>query len=74
MSSSTSSIPHPQRKQSDSDQASEPDSAKSASGDESPSSDTEENNRAENKLKDDENVDPRGSGDPSATLSDVDSG
>ena len=43
MSSPASSTPHPQRKQSDSDQASKPDSAKSDSDDESPYSETEEN-------------------------------
>ena len=63
LSSPTSSTPHLQRKQSDSDQASKPDSAKSGSGNEFPSSKTEENNRAENKLKYDENVDLRGSAD-----------
>ena len=49
-------------------------SRKSNSGDESPSSKTEESNHAENELKDDENVDLRGSADASATLLDADSG
>ena len=69
-----SSPPHPQRSQSDSDQASKPNSAKPESGDESPSSETEDGSHTGDELKDDGNVDLRGSVNASVASSNADSG
>ena len=73
MLSPTSSPPYLQRKQSVSDQASEPSSAKSKSGDESPSSEIEDNSHTGDELKDKGNEDLRGSTNAAAASPNADS-
>ena len=72
MLSFTSSPPHPQRKKSDSDQASESNLAKSESGEESPSSETEDSSHTGDESKSDGNVELRGSANASVASPNAD--